>query len=59
MWIEDPDGIRIVPVEVPAGYPLRRDRHRHDRQGDEPYAADADSRPGMAMYKYAEQTIIQ
>jgi RimJ/RimL family protein N-acetyltransferase len=41
MWIEDPDGIRIVPVEVPAGYPLRRDRHRHDRQGDEPYAAYA------------------
>jgi hypothetical protein len=24
MWIEDPDGTRIV-VEVPAGYPLRRD----------------------------------
>jgi catechol 2,3-dioxygenase-like lactoylglutathione lyase family enzyme len=24
-WIEDPDGIRIVLVEVPAGHPLRRD----------------------------------
>jgi predicted enzyme related to lactoylglutathione lyase len=25
MWIEDPDGIRIVIVEVPADHPLRRD----------------------------------
>jgi catechol 2,3-dioxygenase-like lactoylglutathione lyase family enzyme len=25
MWIEDPDGVRIVIVEVPAGHPLRRD----------------------------------
>jgi catechol 2,3-dioxygenase-like lactoylglutathione lyase family enzyme len=25
MWIEDPDGIRIVLVEVPASHPLRRD----------------------------------
>ncbi len=25
MWIEDPDGIRIVLVEVPAAHPLRRD----------------------------------
>jgi catechol 2,3-dioxygenase-like lactoylglutathione lyase family enzyme len=25
MWIEDPDGIRIVLVEVPADHPLRRD----------------------------------
>ncbi|MFY9865963.1 MAG: hypothetical protein WAK58_19290 [Trebonia sp.] len=23
MWIEDPDGIRIVLVEVPADHPLR------------------------------------
>ncbi|MFG2723502.1 VOC family protein [Streptomyces sp. NPDC048416] len=23
MWIEDPDGVRIVIVEVPAGHPLR------------------------------------
>lgn len=25
MWIEDPDGIKIVLVEVPRGHPLRRD----------------------------------
>jgi predicted enzyme related to lactoylglutathione lyase len=25
MWIEDPDGVRIVLVEVPATHPLRRD----------------------------------
>ena len=25
MWIEDPDGVAIVLVEVPAGHPLRRD----------------------------------
>jgi catechol 2,3-dioxygenase-like lactoylglutathione lyase family enzyme len=25
MWIEDPDGMRIVLVEVPPGHPLRRD----------------------------------
>ncbi|GGU05727.1 MULTISPECIES: VOC family protein [Actinomadura] len=25
MWIEDPDGVKIVIVEVPAGHPLRRD----------------------------------
>jgi len=25
MWIEDPDGIRIVLVEVPPGHPRRRD----------------------------------
>ena len=25
MWIEDPDGIRIVLVEVPPDHPLRRD----------------------------------
>jgi predicted enzyme related to lactoylglutathione lyase len=25
MWITDPDGIRIVLVEVPARHPLRRD----------------------------------
>ena len=27
MWIEDPDGVRIVLVEVPADHPLRSD-HR-------------------------------
>jgi catechol 2,3-dioxygenase-like lactoylglutathione lyase family enzyme len=26
MWIEDPDGVRIALVEVPADHPLRRDR---------------------------------
>jgi predicted enzyme related to lactoylglutathione lyase len=26
MWIEDPDGVQIVLVEVPAGHPLRRDQ---------------------------------
>ena len=26
LWIEDPDGIRIVLVEVPAEHPLRRDQ---------------------------------
>lgn len=25
MWIEDPDGVQIVLVEVPAGHPLRSD----------------------------------
>ena len=25
MWIEDPDGVHIVFVEVPADHPLRRD----------------------------------
>jgi catechol 2,3-dioxygenase-like lactoylglutathione lyase family enzyme len=26
MWIEDPDGLRIVLVEIPPDHPLRRDR---------------------------------
>ena len=26
MWIEDPDGVRIVLVEVPHDHPLRRDK---------------------------------
>jgi predicted enzyme related to lactoylglutathione lyase len=26
MWIEDPNGMRIVLVEVPADHPLRRDQ---------------------------------
>jgi catechol 2,3-dioxygenase-like lactoylglutathione lyase family enzyme len=34
MWIVDPDGVRIVLVEVPEDHPLRRDR-RHLAAGDE------------------------
>jgi catechol 2,3-dioxygenase-like lactoylglutathione lyase family enzyme len=26
MWITDPDGVRIVLVEIPADHPLRRDQ---------------------------------
>jgi len=26
MWLEDPDGVSIVLVEVPADHPLRRDQ---------------------------------
>jgi hypothetical protein len=26
MWIEDPDGIPVVLVEVPPDHPLRRDQ---------------------------------
>jgi hypothetical protein len=26
MWIEDPDGVRIVLVEVPGSHPLRRNQ---------------------------------
>ena len=26
MWVQDPDGVRIVFVEVPPDHPLRRDR---------------------------------
>jgi predicted enzyme related to lactoylglutathione lyase len=26
MWIEDPDGVRIVLVEIPGDHPLRRDQ---------------------------------
>jgi catechol 2,3-dioxygenase-like lactoylglutathione lyase family enzyme len=29
MWIQDPDGIRIVLVEVPADHPLRRAHEQH------------------------------
>jgi predicted enzyme related to lactoylglutathione lyase len=28
MWIEDPDGVRIVLVQIPADHPLRRDQRR-------------------------------
>jgi len=26
MWIEDPDGVRLVLVEIPDDHPLRRDQ---------------------------------
>jgi hypothetical protein len=39
MRIEDPDGIRIVLVEVPAGHPLRRDPRSALPPDDEPDAA--------------------
>jgi hypothetical protein len=26
MWIQDPDGLRIVLVEIPSDHPLRRDQ---------------------------------
>jgi hypothetical protein len=28
MWIADPDGLRLVIVEVPADHPLRVDQRR-------------------------------
>jgi hypothetical protein len=28
MWIPDPDGVRIVLVEIPEEHPLRRDQRR-------------------------------
>jgi hypothetical protein len=34
MWIADPDGVRIVLVEIPQDHPLRRDR-RPPAAGDE------------------------
>jgi hypothetical protein len=36
MWIEDPDGIRIVLVEVPADHLCAVTNDRRHRQGDEP-----------------------
>lgn len=26
MWLEDPDGVRVVLVEIPSDHPLRRDQ---------------------------------
>ena len=28
MWIADPDGVRIVLVEIPSGHPLRQDQRQ-------------------------------
>ncbi len=39
MWIQDPDGIRIVLVEVPADHPLRRDPRPALHRNDGPHAA--------------------
>ena len=36
MWIDDPDGIRIVLVQVPADHPLHRDRDPHHCKDDAP-----------------------
>ncbi len=33
-WIDDPDGLRIHLVEVPADHPLRRDQRTLDAQAD-------------------------
>ncbi|GAB1510589.1 VOC family protein [Actinophytocola sp. KF-1] len=30
MWLRDPDGLRIVVVEVPADHPIRRDQRPAD-----------------------------
>jgi catechol 2,3-dioxygenase-like lactoylglutathione lyase family enzyme len=32
MWIADPDGLRLVIVEVPAGHPLRTDQRARARR---------------------------
>jgi hypothetical protein len=42
MWIQDPDGIQIVLVEVPADHLSAATRDRRQRQDDELYAANAD-----------------
>jgi catechol 2,3-dioxygenase-like lactoylglutathione lyase family enzyme len=36
MWIEDPDGVRIVLVEVPEMHPLRRRLDFHGSPSDQP-----------------------
>jgi catechol 2,3-dioxygenase-like lactoylglutathione lyase family enzyme len=36
MWIEDPDGVRIVLVEIPADHPLRRDPRSARHEDDDP-----------------------
>jgi uncharacterized glyoxalase superfamily protein PhnB len=36
MWIEDPDGVRIVLVEVPADHPLAATRGRRYRYDGDP-----------------------
>lgn len=36
MWIEDPDGVRIVLVEVPEGHPIRSRLEVGDAKGGQP-----------------------
>ena len=40
MWLADPDGVRIVLVEVPEDHPLRRDHHVPPRTPAERPSAD-------------------
>jgi len=44
MWIEDPDGVRIVFVEVPADHPLRRDPRWSFRRPDTPRQSSPNAR---------------
>jgi len=55
MWIEDPDGVPIVLVEVPADHPLRRDpRHRQrDPKAVNHMRHERASRGQAIMNKYA------
>ena len=48
MHIEDPDGVRIILVEVPADHPLRRDPRPALPTDDEPHTKNA--RPAPARY---------
>jgi predicted enzyme related to lactoylglutathione lyase len=48
MQIEDPDGIRIVLVEVPADHPLRRDPRSALHRDDGPHAASQRAPPKRA-----------
>lgn len=42
MWIADPDGVRIVLVEVPADHPLRRDQRQRPPNVD-PILGESDA----------------
>ena len=63
MWIEDPDGIRIVLVEVPAGHPLRRDPRSTLRRDDEPHARitgrSADTRSPAPALSAAKADVLR
>jgi hypothetical protein len=47
MWMDDPDGIGIVLVEVPADYPLRRD----PRPASAPRWRQEESRKGNTLHR--------